>query len=311
MSFTSLPPSFVPGNGQISNFDVWIAPFVRDVHIIVPGVAFFFAVQFLTKIIASRALPRFRALNEKDQLDWCVRAVAVVNGVICQRSTYLWLTYLWNIPEDFQYDMYTPLPGYREPLAMLLAYFLWDFIVCIVYGWSWAYTIHAVASGIGMYLCSFPCSDLWSPYYAGVYELSNMSFHGAQMIRMVTDQSLGGWRTTLPVLGDAFFVFWFFAIRLAGGLYTSSKWLYLMGNSIADGTVHNYSAALVMMPLFMAVIGVQFLWAGEVFNGVKIAMGIGAKKKSSAPPANTDSRVGDAPVQPAKPGSGAKSRKTA
>jgi len=270
--FVRLPQSFVPGNGQVSNYDVWISPFIRDMHIIIPGVLFFFVVQHALGFIASRTLPRFRALSAKEQLDWCVRGIAVVNGVMCQRSTYLWLSYLWNMPDGFTYDMYTPLPGYRESLALLNAYFLWDFIVCIYYGWSRAYTIHAVASGLGMYLCSFPCSDLWSPYYSGVYELSNMCFHGAQMIRMVTDQSKSGWRTTLPGLGDAFFVVWFFVIRLAGGVFTSSRWLTLMAVSMYDGTVHNYSAGVVMMLLFGAVIGVQFLWAGEVIEGVKSAL---------------------------------------
>jgi len=271
--FIREPQSFVPGNGPVSNYDAWVAPFIRDLDVYIPGVLFFFAVQHGQRLVASRLFPRFRAMSEKDQLDWCVRGVAVANGIICQRSTYLWLSYLWNMPDDFHYDMYTPLPGYRVPLAMLNCYFLWDFIVCCWYGWSWAYTIHAVASGVGMYLCSFPCSALWSPYYAGVYELSNMTFHTAHMIRTVCDPTIkSGWRVVIPKLGEAFFVFWFFTVRLAGGVWTSTRWLWLMGNAVANDEVHNYSAAYVMMPLFAMVIIVQFFWAGEVIKAVKDSM---------------------------------------
>jgi hypothetical protein len=287
-SFIRLPQSFTPGHGQVSNYDVWVAPLLRDLDVIIPGILFFFVVQHSLHFIATRALPKYRALSKKDQLEWCIRGVAVINGILCQRSTYLWLTYLWNMPADFKYDMYTPLPGYRTSLALLNAYFLWDLFVCIYYGWSWAFTMHAMASGLGMYLCSFPCSDMWSPYYAGLYELSNMTFHGAQMLRTVTDQHKGGWRTTLPVIGESFFVFWFFVVRLIGGVFTSSRWLWLMGWAVYDGTVHNYSAALVMMPLFMSVIGVQFFWAGEVIDGVKKAMGLSS---ASAAPLVTPSKV--------------------
>lgn len=281
-AFPREPQSFVTGNGQVSHYDVWVTPFLRDLDVYVPGVLFFFAVQHLLRFVAKRAVPRFNNLSEKEQLDWCVRGVAVVNGIICQRSTYLWLSYLWNMPADFEYDMYTPLPGYRVPLAMLNSYFLWDFFVCIYYGWSWTFTIHAVASGVGMYLCSFPCSAMWTPFYSGVYELSNMSFHTAQMTRMVTDQTRPGWHKTLPVLGDAFFVLWFFVIRLAGGLFTSSRWIYyVMGPAIFNGTVHNTFAGCLMTVLFTAVIGVQFFWAGEVLEGLKGA--IGTSKASSLP----------------------------
>lgn len=278
-TFERLPQSFVPGNGEASNYDVWVAPFIRDLDVFIPGVLMFFAIQHGLHWIAHRTIPRFRTLSKKDQLDWCVRGVAVANSFLCQRSTYLWLSYLWNMPEDFEYDMYTPLPGYRVSLALLNSYFLWDFFVCIYYGWSWAFTIHAVASGVGMYLCSFPCSDLWSPFYSGVYELSNFSFHTAQMLRMVTDQSQKGWHTVYPVFGDAFFVVWFFVVRLGGGVYTSSRWLWLMGTTMAEGKVHNTSAALVMMPLFASVIAIQFVWAGDVIAAVKGAMNPEEKKK--------------------------------
>jgi hypothetical protein len=272
-AFVREPQSFVPGNGPVSDYDAWVAPFVRDLDIYIPGVLFFFAVQHGLRFLARALFPRFRTLSEKDQFDWCIRGVAVANGIICQWNTYLWISYFWNMPEGFDFDMYTPLPGYRVPLGMLISYFIWDFCVCCWYGWSWAYTIHAVASGVGMYLCSFPCSALWSPFFSGVYELSNMTFHTAHMTRAVCNPDIKtGWRVVLPKFGEMFFVLWFFVVRLLGGVVTSSQWLWMMGTAVKEEKVHNYAAAYTMMPLFAMVIVVQFFWAGEVIRAVKESM---------------------------------------
>jgi hypothetical protein len=255
---------------KASMTEVWLDPFVRDLDILIPGYVFFFALQISLKFVANRVFPKFRALPEKEKVDWAVRGVAAINGLICQRSTYLWLSFLYNMPSGYKYDLYTPLPGYRESLALLVAYFMWDVTVCFYYRWSWAYTLHGICSGIGMYLCSYPCSALWSPYYAGVFELSNFFYHGGTMFRLVTDQSPSAPTVNkiVPLFGEAFFVVWFFAVRLFGGIWTSTRWIWLMGTTIYAGQAHNDVAAGVMIALFTGVISVQVLWAKEVYQGV-------------------------------------------
>lgn len=277
-NFAVLPPSFVPGNGQVSEYDAWVAPFIRDLDVIIPGIVFFFVLQHTIAFLGRTFVPRYRELIAAEQVDWCIRGVAAVNGILAQRSTYLWLSYLWNMPEGHTYDFWTPLPGYRESLALLNAYFIWDFLICNIYSWSWAYTLHAVFSGLGMYLVSFPCSALWSPYYAGVYEFSNIFYQGAHMVRLVSDPK-SKFAKVCCMAGDSFFALWFFVIRLGGGLLTSGLWMYAMVNEMVDGRVHSYSACACMVALFTTVIALQVFWAGAVLTGVKNAISGKASQK--------------------------------
>jgi hypothetical protein len=248
-------------------YDILVAPCVRDAHIYAAGVLFWFAVQFAADAAFKRLSKRsYAALPRSAQVDLCVRVVAIVNGLVCLRSAYLFLAVA---PGMSARDLFEPMPAYRAPQALLISYFIWDVCVCFMYDWGAAFLAHGFVSGFGMYLCSFPVSDAWSPYFSGVFEISNVPLHVAAILR-----ACGGKAPALCKAFDALFVVLFFGIRILAGTYFVVLWTRIMLETIAAGNVHSYGIMYALIVMLWGVMALQYFWSKTVLDGLLVALGM-------------------------------------
>jgi len=239
-------------------YDIFINPAVRDADILIAGLAFWFALQHGSYWLLNAFNPTFRRLKPADKDDLCVRICAVVNGICSLRAAYLYVFVAPNLGAG----LYTTMPEYFAPLMWLVSYFTWDFFVCLWYGWGVAYTLHAFVSGFGMYLAAYPHSHLYTGYYSGVFEVSNVFLHGAFVLRKLELYP------RLCTVFDVIFAVLFMSIRVIGGTYVAYSWCCVMGSATLRGEVHSAWVCWYSLVTIWIVNGLSYYWSGTLIKAV-------------------------------------------
>jgi hypothetical protein len=242
-------------------YDILVEPLLRDIYILIPGLLFWFLVQHGTDFLAHRLLGNYRKMTREEQLSWCARCVAVVNGIVCSPTAVLFVRgYYFHRIDD---DVYLPIPENRFFHAMILSYFTWDCIVCVIGGWSWAFTIHAFCSFFGTYFLSYPISQRYSTFYTGCFEVSNGLYHASEMLTSVQAWPL------LAIAMKGLFALMFIGVRIIGGMWISYIWTMRMWDQLQKGEAHSRFVLWAMMIMTVAIMSIQLLWLGEIYRGVR------------------------------------------
>jgi hypothetical protein len=256
----------MPLNHPVTWHDILAGPFLRDWPVYLVGVAFWFAVQSMAHNLLSLSPVYRKKLTRKEQNELCVRVVAIVNGLTCVRSVYLFVA----VGPTLGDDEYANMAEYRSPQALLISYFIWDVIICVRYDWGLAFLLHGVVSVVGLYLSSFPLSDSTSGYFSGVFEMSNGPLHLAALLRAVE---------LLPALAaalDGVFVLMFFGIRIIGGTYVCVNWSRAMIGLLQRGEAHSAVCVVIVVAILWTVLGLQYFWSRTVVEQLMAAAGMGA-----------------------------------
>lgn len=275
---------------------VYLYPLYRDRDILVPGFLGWFAIQFLTNFIFSLVSGKYRALKPEDKQQFGVRMCAIANGIAMSNSAYFFVTNMQRNNWAFdEVQMYEEIPGYRPFRLLIVSYFLWDIVVCIMYGWSWKWTLHGIVSFFGTYFLAYPYADQYATYYSGMFELSNAFIHVATMIRQ-----LGGPTVVAAVL-EGTFALLFLVIRILGGTYVTTMYELAMWRLIQSGRAHASGAVAVCMALVLVVMFLQYVWFVEI---VKVAAG-------GSGAATAGGKDGEEPASPALASEVGKKRRNA
>ena len=242
--------------------DILVLPARRDASYLLSGLVFWFALQHGTAWLLRSYSAAFRRMKKCDQDEVPVRLCAVANGACSLYAAYLYVF----VAQERGWDIYAEIEDYHLPLAWLVSYFTWDFCVCLYYNWGVAYTLHAFVSGFGMYLGMYPHSHLYTGYYSGVFEISNIFVHGAFVLRKF--DAMPG----LCKVFDVIFALMFFIVRVFGGTYVSYSWCCVMGAAAWRGEVHSTWVAWYSLTTIWIVQGLSYYWSGAIIQGVREAI---------------------------------------
>lgn len=246
-----------------ASFYGWaVAPFVRDLHVIVFGVLLWFAVQHAAHYIAIRASRSYRKLPPPAQSELDVRVVCIVNSLVSLRTVYIYFTEAWYVPAG---GMYFDIVSYRPCLALFISYFIWDVIVCFQFHWGAAFTVHAFASLFGTYSLSYPVSDYHSSYFGGCFECCNMVNHAAAILKLLKKAP----RVVAAL--EYVFVFMFYTVRVAGGTVVSYHWFADIFSALYNGTAHAAVPLVTAGVCLATIMALQYVWAVQI---VLVAVGI-------------------------------------
>lgn len=250
---------------NITNYELYIEPFVRDFPYWLPCLFFWFAVQHGSYFILNKISKRFQSLSNDDKLAFCVRLCAITNSFSCYYSAFIFFTV--GIPGGF----YVPSPGYGFNRILIVSYFSWDIFVVFRYNWDVAWKIHAIVSFLGTYFMSFPFADQYAAYFAGVFEMSNSFIHFPMLLQM-----MNLWPGLQMILKYTF-AFLFLWIRVVGGTYVSYRFLNEAIPLFIAGEVHGRVPFAIVLVILTVVMLLQYVWFWEI---VQIALGW--KENSSA-----------------------------
>ena len=260
---------------QLSYYDVYLHPFVRDSDIIIPGFLGWFFVQFITNIVFNLVSSKYRSLPKEDKQQFGVRMCAILNGIAMSNSAYYFVREMQINNWSFHHDHYQEIDGYRPYRLLIVSYFLWDIVVCIAYGWSWKWTLHGVVSFFGTYFLAYPYAEQYATYYSGMFELSNAFYHVACIIRQ-----LDGPAGVATLLEYSFGVM-FLVIRIIGGTYVTSMYWLDMIELIRSGKAHAVSPIVCCLLLVLVVMFLQYVWFGDI---IKAATGKGTPNDTPTSP---------------------------
>lgn len=196
----------------VSAFELLTQPITRDPVFFFGAVAFYFFCQFGSKFAMNALSAKFRRLSEDDKNTWTVRFVACVNSVLSARTAYLWITQARFLASA---DLYATVPSQVTSTTLIAAYFFWDLIICVAYRWGAMYTGHAVASLAVSIVCAWPFGERYHGYFSGVFEMSNIFIHSAEML-----SSIDSAPAVVAALKGVFSVL-FLAVRPIGGTYVA------------------------------------------------------------------------------------------
>ncbi|KAH8618828.1 TLC domain [Trypanosoma vivax] len=270
--------------GRYGTYDLYVTPFARDANVIIPMVVLWFFLQWGAGVVLCTRWCRKRSskLTVAQHRELAVRFVSICNGLLMSGSAMCFLRELVDRNYTLSTDFYTEIEGYRFFRLSIVAYFIWDVVVCFAYGWGMPWKVHAIASFIGSYLLSFPFSDQYGSYFTGMFELSNVWLHLSEVISMLGSPAL----VPLAKLCSGIFAFLFVLIRVVGGTYTAGSWLLLTyrllsKNAEAGGTlVHGEVPLCVSMLLLSLVQVLQYVWFVEI---VRHVLGVVGTNKPTEP----------------------------
>jgi len=251
-----------------TNYDVYIQPFLRDSDVVLPALAGWFFIQYATQFVMGLVSSEFARLDIKEQRNFAIRMCAVVNGLVMFKSAFFFLSELYRSGWSLHSDHYTEIPGYRPYRLIIVAYFLWDCIVCVLYRWNWQWKAHAVCSFFGTYFLAFPFSEQYATYFSGMFETSNAFIHTATMLR--TLNTFVAVATFLEYVFAALFLF----VRVVGGTYITYKWYAEMIPLMIDRKTHANTPIILCLSMIWPVLLLQYYWFYEI-----IAIGLGWKKR--------------------------------
>nr|CCC92679.1 unnamed protein product [Trypanosoma congolense IL3000] len=258
--------------GRYGAHDVYVTPLVRDFPICFPMLVLCFGVYYAVGQIYPRLLgDAFRRLPRGKRDDVVVRTVSIYNGVLMIGSAVCFLMNLHANNYHLDDDVYREIPYYRFFRVSIVAYFVWDVIICFAHKWSMAWKIHALTSLLGSYMLSFPFSDQYGSYYTGMFELSNIPLHASSIIRILNIPSF----ITAATACEFVFAFLFVIIRVIGGTYVTLSWLRLMLTKLmgswrsGSDSVHDEFAVVFSMALIFVLQVLQYVWFGEIVKQIK------------------------------------------
>lgn len=250
---------------NITNFELFFGTFINNWKFLLAVVAFFTVVQQVAPfILAAMFGKKYTSLKKKQQSDLAIAFCSIVNCIISFRTAYLFVvTY---IEHDFTFHNYhyQEIEGYEFTRLLIVGYFLWDVVVCIVYRWGFAWTAHGVASFSGTYGLAFPVTDQLATYFTGMFELTNGLLHTASLLRaMKTHEGLA-------YMLEVIFAVSYFFIRVLGGTYIVYHWSSNMFELIQTGRSHSPVAIIAMLIFVIVIMILQYVWFWEI---IQTAMG--------------------------------------
>jgi hypothetical protein len=253
----------VNGPGPVPTWDWLVAPAIREAHILIPGVIFWFLAQYVIGPFVGRTVfPKYRSLSKKDQVEWDVRFVSALNSIICFGGAYTWLT--GDLSSSEFGDLYAQVPAFSFNRAWIVSYFIWDVIACVAHDWGFAFTAHGVAALTGSYFLMYPFSDAFGPWYTAVFELSNVFIHFSKLMSAV------GTLKRLARISELTFAGMFFFIRVLGGSYYFAVHMYYSVVLLQEGKQHATVPVVFSMVNVTFLIGLQYYWFKII---VDVAMG--------------------------------------
>lgn len=239
-------------------YHLFVEPAIRDLDVLIPTFFMWFAVQFASSFVMWRVSASFRRLDAEKQRDFAIRCVSIVNGVISINTALAFVRgEMRGGPA-----LYHPLDGYRFFRASIVAYFMWDLVVCFVYKWSNAFKMHAIASLTGTYLLMFPFADTYGTFFTGVFELSNSFIHLAEMFKALDE----AWPEEKRVFGlvaaisKYTFAVLFFLIRVVGGTYVTYHWFHEVVALISSGKYHSLECVVTICVIILTIMALQYYW---------------------------------------------------
>jgi hypothetical protein len=267
----STSPFNTPAWAPVSTVDLFLKPLYHDWPTYAATVGFFFFCQYGSKFIMNSVSSKFRKLSEDDKNTWSVRFVSCVNSVMCARSSYLFLANAFKLPSET--DLYQTIPGYRLQSILLASYFMWDVVVCILYKWGALYTVHGIASGLGVFMTTWPFAERWVGWFSGVFELSNVLIHSAEMLAALDSSP-----AIVAALKGLFSVL-FILIRPIGGSYIGYKFTVAAIKQLTDADAlanrtHHIAAPIACIAVTWTLMSMQYLWTTHVLRGIGAALGL-------------------------------------
>ncbi|ESL10581.1 hypothetical protein TRSC58_01685 [Trypanosoma rangeli SC58] len=271
--------------GLYGPYDLYIAPLVRDYAVFLPMLGLWFALQWVLTLLYRHVLGNvFTRLAQRVREDIVVRTVSALNGLLMFGAAVCFVSNMCDNNFALSGDYYGEIPGYRFFRVSIVSYFVWDIIVCFVYGWDLMWKVHAIASFLGAYLLSFPFSDSHGSYFTGMFELSNAPLHISTIMRTLDFKA----SFSLVLFMEALFAVLFLLIRVLGGTIVTVSWLKLTCTKLVENyhaggaLLHGEVPVVISMVLIVLVQLLQYMWFVEVVReGIRLLRNIrGARQKT-------------------------------
>ena len=188
-------------------YKLFVLPFVENYEMILLSMSCCFVIQWGTHFLSKIFFPNsYGKLNPRDQLDWCIRAVAIAHAIASWGSIPGALYpseeiagKLDSVTGMMVYNHYAFSAESQFYFQIGTGYFLWDIIVSLYYNWGAVYITHGFASFGVFYFSLNPFLHLWGRFYHGVFELSTPWIHLREIME------LGGYDGILKTICEGLF----------------------------------------------------------------------------------------------------------
>lgn len=245
----------------LTNFELVFGLFIKHWQFLLAVVAFYSTIQLTAPFLLRAAFgKKFTSLSKKKQSDLAIAFCSIVNCIVSSRTAYLFVRTFVEHGYTFHNYHYQEIEGYEFTRLMIVGYFLWDVVVCVLFQWGFAWTAHGAASFCGTYLLAFPISDHMSTYFTGMFELTNGFLHTASLLRAV--KAYEGVATILEYI----FGLTYFLIRVCGGTYVTYNWVVEMTALIHTGKSHSPVCIVLMITFLLIIMVLQYVWFWEIIQ---------------------------------------------
>jgi len=257
---------------NVTFMDAFVAPYVNNFYAIGAVTLVWFIVQFTAKAFMNIYSAKFRALTEMQKTELASRIVSILNGITMTGSAYLFLREMSRNNWQFHHRIYDEVPGYAFFRIAIVGYFQWDTITCIYDRWGAMWTIHGLASLLGTTALLYPFCDLHAMYFTGMFELSNVPLHIAEIVKVL------GVMPTVRTVCEGLFVLMYLGIRVIGGTITSLDFIRAMWELAQQGA-HHPPTIYFCITINAIIMALQYIWFVKIIGMVYQVLSGGSKEK--------------------------------